>query len=130
MIIPGRPARGKRGGQHKRAEKEPKHNQSMTAIATEQGIYNGRGFTHTLKYDGSRDVVSEVVVPDHSLTKAQHLTLFDKRDGLLYNGNPFAMQKGWKGIKRKGSRSNTIRVVPNDVPMDEHEDDDEQVDLD
>lgn len=108
------PSRGNRGKEsqktsirRQRAEQDPKHNQSMTAVIAEQGIWFD-GYRETAPtYTGSDSVpLTTTPIKDRSLTITQHLALWDKRDTLLRRANPFAMPDD---IKRMTSKTKKIQ---------------------
>lgn len=108
---PGRGNRGKESTQttirRMRSQQEPKHNQSMTAVATEQApFYDGFRSTGPTYTGNDAEPLQDLTVPDNSLTRAQHLALWDKRDTLLKRSNPFQMPDD---IKRETSRKKIIK---------------------
>jgi hypothetical protein len=91
---PGRGNRGK-GSQERRAVETLKKNQSMTAVALDAGKYR-QCLAVSVRYNPHTDRVETDYVTDRSLTKTQHLALFDKRASLLLPGNPFQMAQDLK----------------------------------
>jgi hypothetical protein len=80
----------------------------MTKVATDTGIYY-HGHTHQQHYDRKTDQIIETYVVDDSITRQQHLTLFDRRNSLLRRSNPFAMPAD---LKQESSRTKRIKLDP------------------
>jgi hypothetical protein len=102
---PGRGNRGK-GSQEKRNADKLKRSSSMTAVAMEAGKFR-QDFDFVESYNKDTNKIERRYINDQSLTKQQHLRLFDKRGGLLLKGDPFAMPTD---IKRETSRSKRITL--------------------
>lgn len=90
---PGRGSRGK-NSRRNNPTREPKHNQSMTALATEAAPYY-ENYIGCETYSGNdADVLQIAPITDQSLTKRLMLRIHHgKRATLLHRGDPFKMGK-------------------------------------